>query len=110
MLNLASDLQTAKDIGGNMNEELLKGKWKEIKGEIQNTWGKLTNDELEKAQGNATSITGLIQQRYGIAKEEAGRKLNEIISRFGNVVDRKSEVVKDNLRENNREEELKKPA
>ena len=53
-----------------LNEEMIKGKWKEIKGEIKTLWGKLTDDELDKTSGNLESIAGIIQQRYGNKKED----------------------------------------
>lgn len=64
------------------NEQILKGKWNEIKGEIRTQWGKLTENELNQASGNLTSLAGIIQQRYGIKKEEAQEKLQKIASKF----------------------------
>ncbi len=64
------------------NEEIIKGKWKEFKGEIISQWGKMTDDELDQVEGNTTSIAGLIQQRYGAKKEEVMEKLNSIAARF----------------------------
>lgn len=72
-----------------MNEQMIKGKWNEIKGEIQKTWGNLTNDDLEKTQGNLTAIGGLIQQKYGSKKEEIQTKLDSLISNFSGEVDLK---------------------
>lgn len=77
-----------------INEETMKGKWKEIKGEIRSKWGNLTEDELEKSKGNLTSITGLIQQRYGAKKEEVEGFLHKILAGFST----KSEEIKDDLR------------
>lgn len=65
-----------------MNTDTFKGKWKEFKGELRNTWGNLTDDELEQTKGNLTSIGGLIQQKYGHAKDEISRKLNELKDKF----------------------------
>ena len=77
------------------NEETFRGKWTEIKGEIKNQWGKLTEDELEKTFGNLVSIAGLIQQRYGAKKEEVQEKLNSIAARFSE----KTERIKNELKE-----------
>lgn len=60
-----------------LNEENMKGKWKEAKGEIQKLWGKLTDDELEQAKGDMTALSGIIQQRYGESKESVQTKLND---------------------------------
>jgi uncharacterized protein YjbJ (UPF0337 family) len=64
-----------------MNNNIVKGKWDEIKGEIRKAWGGLTGDELEKTNGNMESIGGLIQQRYGLAKDDVQRKLSDIVNR-----------------------------
>ena len=97
-----------------MNQDTISGKWKELKGEIRNQWGKLTDDELESTKGNMGAIQGLIQQRYGDAKESSSDKLSNIFSRFGVQADQKteqakewmankSESVKESLRESNRD-------
>lgn len=77
-----------------MNEDTIKGKWLEVKGEILNQWGKMTDDELNQTKGNTASILGLIQQKYGNKKEEIQEKLEGILGRFNDKV----EDVKENLR------------
>lgn len=67
-----------------MNDNLISGKWKEIKGDIRNAWGKLSDDEIEKAKGNLMSLAGTIQERFGLAKEEATAKLNRILEKYKN--------------------------
>lgn len=76
------------------NEEVIKGKWKEIKGEIRSQWGKMTDDEIEQSKGNMSSISGLIQQRYGAKKEEIEGRLDQILSRFSD----RTETMKNDLR------------
>ncbi len=89
-----------------MNEEIAKGKWTEIKGELLRTWGKITGDELDSASGNLVAIAGLLQQRYGMAKEEASRKLDEIMARYGAKADSTLDRVKDKIsRSNDRTED-----
>ena len=70
-----------------MNETIIKGKWTEIKGEIQKVWGNLSHDEIEKNKANLTSIAGLIQQKYGTAQEEVKTRLHEIVARFSEKVE-----------------------
>jgi uncharacterized protein YjbJ (UPF0337 family) len=65
-----------------MNNDVWKGKWKQLKGEIQKQWGNLTNDDLDKLQGDRKKIEGLLQERYGIAKNEVTKKLDEIEKRY----------------------------
>lgn len=81
-----------------LNEETLKGKWTEIKGEILTQWGKMTDDELNQSKGNLTSIAGLIQQRYGAKKEEVQQKLDSILAKFAD----RTEDAKNRMREENR--------
>jgi uncharacterized protein YjbJ (UPF0337 family) len=63
-----------------LNEDTIKGKWKEVKGGVKKMWGKLTDDELDQADGDLTTISGLIQKRYGESKETVQTKLNDYFS------------------------------
>jgi uncharacterized protein YjbJ (UPF0337 family) len=54
-----------------MNKDILTGKWKEMKGRVKEQWGKITDDELDGAEGRAEQMVGLLQQRYGYSKERA---------------------------------------
>ncbi|TWU27670.1 CsbD family protein [Bythopirellula polymerisocia] len=60
-----------------MNWDQIKGKWKESKGQVQQKWGKLTDDDLDVIDGKREELAGKIQQRYGIAKEEAEKQVKE---------------------------------
>ena len=88
-----------------INENVISGKWNEIKGEIQKSWGKLTGDEVESTKGNVSAIAGLLEQKYGIAKEEASHKLSELYKKFGHSASNKTETVKQGLRENVHEDQ-----
>lgn len=81
-----------------MNEHTVKGKWLEIKGEIQKAWGNLTDNELEKTKGDMKAIGGLIQQRYGEAQDHSQKKLSEIFQKFENRKDIAVEKVRENLK------------
>jgi len=54
-----------------MNQDVLKGKWHQLKGAAKAKWGKLTNDDLERIDGNSEELVGLVQERYGYAREKA---------------------------------------
>lgn len=65
-----------------MNEDILKGKWKEIKGGVKQKWGKLTDDDLAQVEGVKDKLLGLLQKRYGYAREKAEQEYKEFIARF----------------------------
>ena len=54
-----------------MNEDTLKGKWHEVKGQLKARWGRLTDDDLKRVEGRGEELAGVLQQRYGLAKEQA---------------------------------------
>jgi uncharacterized protein YjbJ (UPF0337 family) len=60
--------------GKTMNWDQLEGKWKQVKGSVKQQWGKLTNDDLDYMSGSRDRFVGRLQERYGIAKEEAQKK------------------------------------
>lgn len=60
-----------------MNESILKGKWKQIKGNVKKQWGELTDDDLDVVEGNAEILSGKIQERYGKTKEMADDEIKE---------------------------------
>ena len=60
-----------------MNEDILQGKWAQLKGKVKEQWGKLTDDDLDVVAGRHDQLTGKIQERYGVAKEEAEKQLAE---------------------------------
>jgi uncharacterized protein YjbJ (UPF0337 family) len=62
-----------------MNIDELKGKWAQIKGEAKVQWGKLTDDDLDQAEGNAQKLAGRIQERYGYEKDRAQREVDEFL-------------------------------
>jgi uncharacterized protein YjbJ (UPF0337 family) len=59
-----------------MNWDRVEGNWKQLKGQAQQQWGKLTNDDLDVANGKRTELAGRLQDRYGIAKDEAERQID----------------------------------
>jgi uncharacterized protein YjbJ (UPF0337 family) len=59
-----------------MNWDRVEGDWKQFKGRVKEKWGNLTDDDLEKAAGNRDQLEGIIQKRYGIAKDQAKKDLN----------------------------------
>jgi uncharacterized protein YjbJ (UPF0337 family) len=60
-----------------MNWDKAQGNWKQIKGKLKQRWGKLTDDQLEVIAGKRDQLVGVIQESYGIAKDEVERQLKE---------------------------------
>ncbi len=65
-----------------INKDIILGKWKEIAGEIQNKWGSISENELQKVKGNVTALVGLVQQKFGVSKEEAEKKVEELLAKY----------------------------
>jgi uncharacterized protein YjbJ (UPF0337 family) len=61
--------------GDSMNWDQAKGKWTQLKGDVRKKWGKLTDDDLDVIAGERERLVGKIQERYGIAKEEAEKQV-----------------------------------
>ncbi len=60
-----------------MNWDQIEGKWKQVKGKAVEKWGDLTNDELDRVAGKRDQMIGLVQEKYGHAKAEAERQVDE---------------------------------
>jgi len=60
-----------------MNWDTLKGEWKQFKGKVKEAWGKLTDDDLDVIAGKRDQLLGVVQKRYGIAREEAERQVQQ---------------------------------
>ena len=59
-----------------MNEDTFKGPWLQLKGKVREQWGKLTDDDVDQIQGRAEQLIGKLQNRYGIARDEAERQVD----------------------------------
>ena len=69
-----------------MNEDVLKGKWRQIKGEVKSQWGKLTDDDLDRVEGDAEKLIGRVQERYGYQREDAKREVDDFFRRHGDTM------------------------
>jgi len=54
------------------SQDILFGKWHEIKGQVRQRWGKLTIDDLARLNGKTEELVGVLQRRYGYGKAQAG--------------------------------------
>jgi uncharacterized protein YjbJ (UPF0337 family) len=60
-----------------MNWDRIEGNWKQFKGSIKEQWGKMTDDQLDVIAGKRDHLTGMIQESYGISKEETEKQVTE---------------------------------
>jgi uncharacterized protein YjbJ (UPF0337 family) len=63
-----------------MNGDVFEGKWKQLRGQIQQQWGKLTDNDLDRIKGTRTEFEGLLQERYGYSKEKAKTELDNFLT------------------------------
>ena len=62
-----------------MNWDQITGRWKQWSGKAKEKWGKLTDDDLTTIAGQREQLAGLLQERYGYAKEQANKELDEFV-------------------------------
>ena len=60
-----------------MNSGIFEGKWKQLKSKVKAQWGKLTDDDIDVAEGHSQYLAGKLQERYGITKEKAEEEIAE---------------------------------
>ncbi|MGE0658059.1 MAG: CsbD family protein [Reyranellaceae bacterium] len=60
-----------------MNWDRISGDWKQFKGQLKQSWGKLTDDDLSYIEGSRDKMVGKIQERYGIARDEAEKQVSD---------------------------------
>jgi len=59
-----------------VNQDILEGKWHELKGQARQTFAKLTDDDVERLSGKMEELSGVLQQRYGYTKAKADTEIN----------------------------------
>lgn len=67
--------------------DILEGQWKQIRGDIKNWWGKLTNDDVDRVNGNRDRLVGTLQEKYGWTKREAEDEIDDRLSDFEDDLD-----------------------
>ncbi|WP_333877778.1 CsbD family protein [Methylobacter sp.] len=60
----------------------IEGNWKQFKGKVKEAWGDLTDDEIDQIAGKRDVLLGKLQERYGIEKDEAERRLHDFEDRI----------------------------
>jgi uncharacterized protein YjbJ (UPF0337 family) len=79
-----------------MNKDIMEGKWKQMRGEAKSWWGKLTDDDLDRAAGKYEVLAGIIQEKYGYTREQAANEIDKRVTKFEDGLQKKTEpaVVK----------------
>ena len=78
-----------------MNQDIAQGNWQQLSGKIKQKWGKLTDDDLTRAQGDKEYLVGKLREQYGIAKDRAEDELQTLGYREGDKdVDLRSSETK----------------
>jgi uncharacterized protein YjbJ (UPF0337 family) len=65
-----------------MNKDILEGQWKQIQGQAKAWWGKLTDDDLERAAGKFDVLAGLIQEKYGYTRQRAVEEIDKHVTAY----------------------------
>lgn len=65
-----------------MNRDIAAGKLKQFAGKIKERWGKLTDDEVARIEGNRDQLEGMLQERYGYTKERARQEVNDFFDKL----------------------------
>jgi len=65
-----------------MNKDIFDGKWKQIRGEAKAWWGKLTDDDLDRAAGKFDVFTGLLQEKYGYSHQRAVDEIDKHVTAY----------------------------
>ena len=68
--------------GHNMNQDIFEGKWKQIRGQSKVWWGKLTDDDLDRAAGKFDVLAGMLQEKYGYTRERAAEEIDKHVTKF----------------------------
>jgi uncharacterized protein YjbJ (UPF0337 family) len=65
-----------------MNEDRMQGNWNQVKGKIKEQWGRLTDDDLDVIAGKRDQLCGRIQERHGLARDEAEKQVKDFEKRY----------------------------
>jgi uncharacterized protein YjbJ (UPF0337 family) len=71
------DVRTLKGGTSFMNQDIMSGKWKQMRGQVKQWWGRLTDDDLDRIDGAMDKLTGALQERYGWERDQAEREIKK---------------------------------
>lgn len=78
-----------------LTRQELEGKWNELKGRIQERWGALTDDELQRVRGNATALVGVIEQKTGESRRVIEEFLDQAVTEGASAVNEALESARE---------------
>ncbi|HMN62443.1 MAG TPA: CsbD family protein [Anaerolinea sp.] len=67
-----------------MQEDVLKGKWKQIQGDVKKAWGRLTDDDIQRIEGSREKLAGILQERYGYTRQAVEEKISRFLEEMEN--------------------------
>ena len=70
-----------------MNQDILAGKWKQMRGDLKTWWGKLTDDDVDRIGGQKDKLIGLLQERYGYTREQAEQEVERRLQEYDDKTD-----------------------
>ena len=76
-----------------VNQQVIEGSWKQVKGKVRERWGQLTDNELEEARGSIEHLVGLIQQKTGEVRSEVESYLQAAATDGASMVSKATEAV-----------------
>ncbi len=65
-----------------INQDVLEGKWKQVRGQVKQQWGKLTDNQLDRIKGRTEELVGLLQENYGYTQERAQKEVDDFVQRI----------------------------
>ena len=76
-----------------VTREELKGQWNQVKGRLQEHWGQLTEDDLQRAEGSADQLIGVVQQKTGATRGEVEHFLANVLTEGRSRMDQVTETA-----------------
>jgi len=64
-----------------MNRDVLQGKWKQLRGKVKKPWGELTDNQLERINGNYYELVGILQEQYAYSVDRARTEVDHFLER-----------------------------
>jgi uncharacterized protein YjbJ (UPF0337 family) len=73
-----------------LNWDRIEGRWAQFSGDVKQQWGKLTDDQLKQVAGRREHLAGVIQEAYGLTKEQVGKQIYDWQKQLKELVSTKS--------------------